>query len=371
MDKADKSWNTVGKLAPKGTNIQKGILDLWWGWAKNSARSISKALGFDPPRQDYDQFTVPVFYPWPEVQPDANISPERADALNAASAALTDVDAYGSAAALALDRYAGASEAGNLIWATQQANARLYYEQLMGAALLTYADNLDAFVQVLVDEGETDINTTVSDMIDYQQRLASQGFTPQEIADAKLVGWTDAEIEEYRQDIIAADPNDIAGNVLDIYTQEAAISRELGNALLESYSFMPGFGVSGGAGLLATTASGNTMAQINNTEATLQVSNPFTQTTVIDLVTRRIDLPADWTASVSPAQVSLAPGEQITATVTILTGSLVPQGAIPRVSVEGYADDQLLSGVLFDIVVPHYVLYDGKLHVYLPMVNNN
>ena len=76
----------------------------------------------------------------------------------------------------------------------------------MGAALLTYADNLDAFVQVLVDEGETDINTTVSDMIDYQQRLASQGFTAQEIADAKLVGWTDAEIEEYRQDIIAARP---------------------------------------------------------------------------------------------------------------------------------------------------------------------
>ena len=85
----------------------------------------------------------------------------------------------------------------------------------------------------------------------------------------------------------------------------------------------------------------------------------------------RIDLPADWTVSVSPAQVSLAPGEQITTTVTVLTGSLVPQGAIPRVSVEGYAGDQLLSGVVFDIVVPQYVLFDGKLHVYLPMLNNN
>ena len=60
------------------------------------------------------------------------------------------------------------------------------------------------------------------------------------------------------------DPNDIAGNVLDIYTQEAAISRELGNALLPSNTFSPGFSVSGGAGLLAPTASGNTMAQITN-----------------------------------------------------------------------------------------------------------
>ena len=37
-----------------------------------------------------------------------------------------------TAAALALDRYAGASEAHNLIWAAQQANARLYYEQPWG-----------------------------------------------------------------------------------------------------------------------------------------------------------------------------------------------------------------------------------------------
>ena len=46
--------------------------------------------------------------------------------------------------------------------------------------------------------------------------------------------------------------------------------------------------------------------------------------------TRRIDLPADWIVSVSPAQISLAPGEQTTVTVTVAPGSLVPQGIIPR-----------------------------------------
>ena len=96
---------------------------------------------------------------------------------------------------------------------------------------------LDDFVQVLTDEGETDISMTAGDMISYQQRLAATGFTAQEIADAKLVGLTDADIEEYRQGIIAANPNDIAGNLLDIYTGEAAISRELGRTLLAPSSY--------------------------------------------------------------------------------------------------------------------------------------
>ena len=212
------------------------------GLRTQQARLLS-ALGGDPPRQDYDQFTLLVWHTWPDVQPDANISPVRAAAVNAASAALANTNAYGSAAALALDRYAGASEAHDLIWAAQQANARLHYEQLMGAALLIYADNLDAFVQVLIDEGETDLFLTTGDVISYQQRLAAQGFTPQETADAHLLGRTDAEIEEYRQGIITADPDDLSGNILDFYTSEAAISRELGNAMIQQYSFAPGFNV--------------------------------------------------------------------------------------------------------------------------------
>jgi hypothetical protein len=108
------------------------------------------------------------------------------------------------------------------------------------------------------------------------------------------------------------------------------------------------------------------MAQIDNSVITLQVSNPLTQTAQIDLQARRIDLPADWIVSVSPAQVTLAPGEVTTITVTVLTGSLVPQGAIPRVAVEGYVGDQLIGGVVIEIIVPRYVLFDGRRHIFLP-----
>ena len=84
---------------------------------------------------------------------------------------------------------------------------------------------------------------------------------------------------------------------------------------------------------------------------------------------RRIDLPADWMVSVSPAQISLSPGEQITAVVSVLTGSLVPQVTFPQVAVEAYANHQLLGGVVFEIAVPRYVLFDGNLRLYLPLLN--
>lgn len=81
---------------------------------------------------------------------------------------------------------------------------------------------------------------------------------------------------------------------------------------------------------------------------------------------RRIDLPADWAVDVSPAQVTLAHGEVTTVTVNILTGSPAPQGSVPRVAVEGYANGQLLGGVVVDVIVPNYV--PGFLHVYLPLI---
>ena len=44
-------------------------------------------------------------------------------------------------------------------------------------ALLSYADLVDAFVQLLQTEGETQITVTVSEVTSYQQRLTVQGFT--------------------------------------------------------------------------------------------------------------------------------------------------------------------------------------------------
>lgn len=367
LAKADQSFNFVSKLTPKPLKIQKAIVGGWWNWAKDTASKASQALGFDPPRQDYDQTTLPVWHTWPPVQANVDVSVARAAAMNAVSSALADVNAYGMAATVALDRYGGASEANNLEWAAQQASAMLYYQEQMGNALTLYAYELEAFVQVLIDEGETDVFVTTADMIEYQQRLATTGFTAQEIADAHLVGLTDADIEEFRQGIIAADPNKIAGNLLDIYRSEAAISRELGLSLRAQGAFRSGLSIGGSPGAMTLVANGNTLAQINNLVEILPISNPLAQTTLIDIRARRIDLPADWMVSVSPAQVSLMPGEQTTVTVTVTPGSLTPQNTIPHVAIEGYAGSELLGGVVIGIVVPRYVAF-APYRVYLPLI---
>jgi hypothetical protein len=308
---------------------------------------------------------MPVRHPFTHIQPGGSVSVNRANAYNAVSDALVDIEAYGTAASTAFDRYGGASEARDLTWASNQSNEMLYYEQKLGTALVTYADNLDALVGVLQSEHETDTVITVNDVIAYQTRLQTTGFTTPEIADAKYIGLTDADIEAFRQEIIAANPADIAGNLLDIYTQEAATLRDVGNTILHPNVFNPGFSVGGSAGL-APQASGNSMAQVYNTTDTIQVSNPMTQTATIDIKARRIDLPADWAVSLSPAQVTLAPGQQITVTVTILAGTPVPQGSLPSVAVEAYDGSQLLGGVVIQVVVPDYRSFDGTLKVYLP-----
>jgi hypothetical protein len=367
LNKADKAFKAVNKLPAGPTQVQKAIVGGWWGWVKDKASKISQALGFDPPRQDYTTVTQPVFLSFPPVQPGLNVSAARAAAINAVSTALLNVEAYANAEDTALDRYGGASEANDLLWASEQVSEMTYYQQKLGNALLAYADSLDNFVAVLRSEGETQTVITLADVTSYQARLASSGFTAQEIADAKLAGLSDADIEAFRQEIIASDPADLSGDWLDKYAQEAYDMRLVSDGLLHPELFNPGFSVSGGAGR-AAQSSGNLMAQIQNSSETIQVSNPLTQSATINLQTRRIDLPADWAVSVSPAQVTLAPGEQISATVTIAAGAPLPQGSLPSVAVEGYSGSQLLGGVTIQVVVPKYRVFDGKFHQFFPLV---
>ena len=229
---------------------------------------------------------------------------------------------------------------------------------------------MEAFAQVLVDEGDANLSASAAEVIAYQQQLLNQGFSAEEIAQGKAFGLTDAEIESFRQSLIHLDPYESAGSLLDRYLEKAAVSRAAGQALLTRYTFQPSISVGGSPGLLAAAyaAAGNTLAQLNNSVATLQLANPLGQTALVDLRTRRIDLPADWMVSVSPAQANLAPGEQVSVTISVLTGSPAPQDSIPRLAVEAYAGGQLLGGLVMDVVVPRYVPFDGLRHVYLPQV---
>ncbi len=375
LEKARAGINTINRFTGKASKPfaipKKGVMYLI-DWQFDSAEKISAGLGFDPPRQDYNQIDVPAKPTFTPLQADADITAAEAQALNALAASMMDVYTAGKAATISLDRYGGASEAKDLQWATVQANALLHYKQLLGTALITAALRLDEFHQVLIDEGKPDVVLTAADIISYQQRLQTSSFTAEEIDAAHQLGLTDEEIEAARQARLATDPASAAGSSQANLVEMATAFRELSDALLNPPNFLP-LGSTGGAGRppsagRASSVTPNQLVRVFENVSTIRVGNPLSQTAVIDLRVRRIDLPADWMISVSPAQVTLAPGEQTTVTVSIVPGSAAVQGTLVRAAVEGYVGSQLIGGVAVDTLLPRYQPFDGHLYVYLPLI---
>jgi hypothetical protein len=185
------------------------------------------------------------------------------------------------------------------------------------------------------------------------------------------VGLTDAQIEAFRQDIIATDPAEAAGDYLVFLSAEASALRRLAAMMIYVPNFGPGDGAYSGLQPVSSTAALTTtedLLRVFETVAAVPVGNPLTQTATIDLRMRRIDVPADWTLEVMPSTVSLAPGQQVTVTVRIQAGTSAVQGTRPRVAVEGYASGQLIGGVAVDVLLPRYAQFDGSVRTFLPMV---
>jgi hypothetical protein len=202
------------------------------------------------------------------------------------------------------------------------------------------------------------------DFLDYQQRLATDGFNAQEIEAARLAGKTDEGIALSLQRRLALQPSDVVGWFDARMLAAAQAFRELSLAL----TFVPMFGSTGGIGL-APAAVDPSLVRIGEPVYTFQVGNPFTVPTTITLRSRRIDMPPDWIINLSANAVALAPGEQVTITVTATPGLPGFQGAQPRFAVEGYANGALLGGVEFRVFLPVEQPFLGADRLFLPLVS--
>jgi hypothetical protein len=142
----------------------------------------------------------------------------------------------------------------------------LQYNQQMGQALITAAQSIDALIAVAATEGVTSVPITMDDVIAMQQKLVG-GWSPQEIADAHTLGLTDADLESLRQNILAANPADLAGDVIVNMQQISANFYLLGGILATPWAFNPGYSVGGTGGLAQTQATGNSMIQVYNSQS--------------------------------------------------------------------------------------------------------
>ncbi len=197
----------------------------------NAAEEISRQLGGDPPRSDFREIARPRFTELPPVQPVEGIPPARIKAINEFGAALHRVVAVMRAAQIALDRFGGASGAGDDEWATRQALAAMYYKRIVGEMLIDVAQRLRALIDELHNEGINEILVTEDAVRVFQQRLQDQGWDETERQAAAFAGLNNEQLEAIRQKILTANPEEVTGNLLDKAEEIADAFEELGQYL--------------------------------------------------------------------------------------------------------------------------------------------
>jgi len=313
------------------------------------------------PRQDYTTYAMLEALTFTSMEPGGALSPERVDAANAWVDVSLDLSAELRAAVISLERYGGAAAAGDQLWASQQAAAYLYYKQKAAGTMLEVADRVEAFLQVLHNEGIDQAILLEETYQDYQERLRTEGFDDTEIEAARLLRLTDEEIEAVRQERTNADLAEMVGDVIPAMADTAEFLRAWSHAITTTQHF------STSTVAVASLSGDNNLARISETASSFLVGNPLSQTATVELRIRRLDMPSDWAVTVTPVMATLAPGEQVTATVTIRPGPRVVQGTQPRVAIEGYISDTLIGGVVLDVMVPEAAFFDGKLRIYLPL----
>jgi hypothetical protein len=362
---ARNNWRWVGGLLnglfQSFSNSNNGPLPEYGG--NSVSNSELAALSEAAALPDFRQIAKPRALSLPEVQPGGGVSQARADASNRLTNALIEALVNLEAASAASERYHMATEANDLRWASLQASAADYYGQMVATTLPAAADAMDAYRQVLVAEGEGALPVSVAQARAFQERLRTQGFTQGEIAGRRQLGMDDAAIEADRLRLLALTPEQLSGDLVALLAEEAQSYRLMAGDLRAAARFA---GPASGASL-AAEAGAHRLTSAGTVEERILIGNPYAQQTTINLKLRPIDLPPDWIVSVSPATLTLDPGEQQEVTVSIVPGTAV-QGSVAQVAVEGYAGATLIDGVAFSVLVPERLEFSRPFAVGLPLL---
>ncbi len=225
----DAVTNPVGTIAGQvGFGIQGQMQSGYFDWLFGTSAKISKALGGDPPRPDFD-----IIEPLTQVaigspQDFGQIPAARAAALNDLRFALDNLVATSRVAKISLDRLGGAMEAGNAEWEQNQAMAFMQQKRTTGVWFTETARCLDALLDELAAEGINDIQITPDAYAAYQARLRATGFTADELQAAQMAGLTGAEIAAELQYRLSLNPASEAGSLIEGGREAAEVMRALG-----------------------------------------------------------------------------------------------------------------------------------------------
>ncbi len=158
------------------------------------------AISKDPPDSNYQQFT--------QVSPRNPFDPKSNDTLisqgvNAVNAG-GDEDAMAEALLHALERYQGAQADSNGTWALVHAREIQSFSSELAAQLQRSDDQLST-LSADIGSDSRDLDAISSGLSQFSQRVASSGFTPDEIRELLDLGYTQDQIDSLKSDITSED----------------------------------------------------------------------------------------------------------------------------------------------------------------------
>ncbi|MCK6546115.1 MYXO-CTERM sorting domain-containing protein [Myxococcota bacterium] len=336
------------------------VIELW----KRIAAALGGNEGINPHRDKrfdrsarglagddglYTELPRPLYVEIAQVSAREDLSQERADAFNLWLRTFSDAVADARAMQLAAERSHAASAAGSVEWASQQAAAVYFYKARAASGFFAAADATDALLAVMRDEGMTSYYISGDDWRAWLDELAANGYSAIEREAARQHGFDDAEIDTVKAELLARDPETLAGDAIAKLAEVGVVFRHLGEALAGPSAIQ---GPPTSAGL---SVSAGYLARVYETSSEITVGNPKATTETIDLRVRPIDLPPGWSVTLVPSSLELAPGATAPVKIFVRPDSPVLQGTTVRFAVEGFIGTELIGGVVEDLLIPRFV----------------
>jgi hypothetical protein len=141
----------------------------------------------------------------------------------------------------AVNRASGAASVGNTFWEQKQQEAINGFMVQLGTLLTQDASARQTLVAVLTAENALTTTVTAQQVLAFEQRLAFQGWTADELASFHQIGDDDAFANALKPLIFTQDINQVAGVIPAAFANQALISTlQQGGHDLTPFTGVPG-----------------------------------------------------------------------------------------------------------------------------------
>jgi len=215
-------FSTVGGLCTLGiiTGPICGLPGLILGGVFTGGAALSALIAADPSDPNFMQIVVVVIPAIPPAGPAPGVPQTVIDAWNVVLGDQAQVIGYEIALYTTLNRAAGARDAGNAFWLTQQLNEATILEGQLARHLPVLASDLTT-LQAAMRAAGIDVPLTASEVLAFEQQVVSSGIPPAELSALESLDSDPAFLATARNLLFVQDINAVAGNVTNLLSSPA------------------------------------------------------------------------------------------------------------------------------------------------------